>query len=103
MIKLSVEQRNYKDSGAWKCKKSPTKAHFWTGDNVSITCKYCGEERFIDRVTLGVYNYGNKTTVKKVPHDNVKQSGTRPDFTFDPFAKTTPARMRLTHKMRGAE
>lgn len=33
--------QRYLESGVWKCSLSPTGAHHWIGDEVSLTCKYC--------------------------------------------------------------
>ena len=35
------EHKRYLESGVWRCSLSPTGAHYWVGDEVSLTCKYC--------------------------------------------------------------
>ena len=34
-------------AGEWKCKKSPSGAHYWVGDEFTTTCKYCLEVKML--------------------------------------------------------
>jgi hypothetical protein len=41
----SYYYNQYLSGNSWKCEKSPTGAHNFSGDNNKITCKYCGITR----------------------------------------------------------
>ncbi len=52
MAKIEAKHRfsnhdAYIKSGAWKCPKSATGAHYWIITHEMMRCKYCPEERRI--------------------------------------------------------
>ena len=40
-----VIDKEYIDSGSWKCDKSPSGAHHWIINEDQMECKYCKENR----------------------------------------------------------
>ena len=42
------EDKEYLESGNWKCSKSPSKAHYWLISDGDMKCKYCSEVRDVD-------------------------------------------------------
>ena len=44
ILALALIGLSYIPAGLWKCRKSPTGAHFWIIDEV-MTCKFCKAER----------------------------------------------------------
>jgi hypothetical protein len=47
MVKNTYSNKDYIDSGKWKCNKSPGGAHHWIIRYDQMTCKYCREIRQI--------------------------------------------------------
>ena len=55
--KTAVADKEYFESGRWKCAKSPTGRHDWliehTVDRLIGTCKYCSRKKLYKEVTYG--------------------------------------------------
>ena len=49
----------YYISGKWKCKKSPTKAHYWKIEGDTSRCVYCPAVRAVDTRTVYQIARGN--------------------------------------------
>lgn len=45
LINIGALNRDYIDSGNWKCAKSPSGAHHWIIFQSQMTCKHCTESR----------------------------------------------------------
>ena len=43
----TAKNKEYIDSGSWKCDKSPGGAHYWIISRDQMTCKHCTENRQI--------------------------------------------------------
>lgn len=52
-ISPSELYKKYLESRIWRCKESPSKAHYWVINNGRMICKYCNESR---RVVTRAYD-----------------------------------------------
>ncbi len=41
----------YLANGEWKCRKSPTGAHYWLIVNEGMTCRYCSKHKDLEKYT----------------------------------------------------
>jgi hypothetical protein len=47
------ENREYIESGRWKCDKSPSGAHYWLIHQQQMTCKYCNSYKEVNATGSG--------------------------------------------------
>jgi hypothetical protein len=47
LINLTAKNKEYFNSGGWKCDKSPGGAHYWIVSEGHMTCKHCMENRLV--------------------------------------------------------
>ena len=53
--------KEYLESGIWKCGKSPSGAHWWIGDESNwFSCQYCEEGRYMRDEVPAVVRYQRK-------------------------------------------
>ena len=52
-VRKTGQYSEYLANGQWKCRKSPTGAHYWLIVNQGMTCKYCSEHRPFEKSTYG--------------------------------------------------
>jgi hypothetical protein len=50
-VRKTGQYSEYLANGQWKCRKSPTGAHYWLIVNQCMTCRYCSEHRTFDNST----------------------------------------------------
>ncbi|MDD5704151.1 MAG: hypothetical protein PHU23_19125 [Dehalococcoidales bacterium] len=50
----AVGEKEYIDSGSWKCSQSPSGAHHWIIEHNQMTCKHCQNIR---QLTNTAFNY----------------------------------------------
>jgi hypothetical protein len=60
-LNMGPMDRDYVDSGNWKCGKSPTGAHHWVISQSEMTCKHCTETR---QVVLPIKHDTNQVNTK---------------------------------------
>ena len=70
-----ILDKQYYDSGRWKCDQSITGAHHWIICYDTQECKYCHETRKVTVFSRG-YNYYTREEIKKAfeINDNNKNS-----------------------------
>lgn len=46
--------KDYVKSKSWKCKQSPSGAHYWIVKEWNMKCKYCNSHKRIDKLQVRV-------------------------------------------------
>ena len=49
---MRLEYENYLNSDVWKCKKSPTGAHYWIVGADKMRCQYCKKTKPVTYRTI---------------------------------------------------
>ena len=60
-LNMGPMDRDYIDSGNWKCVKSPTGAHHWIVSQNQMTCRHCKKSR---QVVLPIKHDTNPVNTK---------------------------------------
>jgi hypothetical protein len=50
-VRKTGQYSEYLANGQWKCRKSPTGAHYWIIVNQGMICRYCSEHRALEKST----------------------------------------------------